>query len=52
MSDERSYSWGGWFLPLFIAAKLAGPCAAWSWWWLFMPVIPVFAEIIKYLAAK
>jgi hypothetical protein len=28
---------GGWFFPLFIAAKLAGPCAAWSWWWLLAP---------------
>jgi hypothetical protein len=51
MSDESYTSsiLSSWFFTLFIAAKLAGPCAAWSWWWVFMPVVPVLAEIIKYL---
>lgn len=52
MSDNAKATIGGWFVLFFVAAKLAGPCAAWSWWWLFMPGVPVLAEIIKYLAAK
>jgi hypothetical protein len=49
MSDnDNKITSGGWFFPLFIAAKLAGPCAAWSWWWLLAPIVPVLAEIIKY----
>lgn len=35
--------------PLFIALKFAGPCAAWSWWWLLAPFIPILTEIVKWV---
>lgn len=51
MSNENgrtSFIVALWF-PLFIAMKIVGPCAAWSWWWLLMPIVPVLGEIIKRL---
>ncbi len=32
----------------FIAVKLAGTSlAAWSWWWLLMPIVPIFGLIVE-----
>jgi fatty acid desaturase len=38
------------FLAVFIAGKIVGGnyMALWSWWWLLMPIIPVFGTIINY----
>jgi hypothetical protein len=34
----------------FIAIKLAGTSlAAWSWWWLLMPVVPIMGMIVPKL---
>lgn len=49
MSKDKTNAIGwGIVLPLFIACKFAGPCAAWSWWWLFLPMIPILTEIVKW----
>jgi hypothetical protein len=37
-----------WFL-IFIIAKLAAVpgVVAWSWWWIFAPIIPIAVEVLK-----
>lgn len=30
----------------FIAGKVTGVLAAWSWWWLLMTAVPTFAWLI------
>ena len=33
----------------FIAIKVAGTSlAAWSWWWMLLPVIPIFGLFVKH----
>jgi hypothetical protein len=33
----------------FIAIKAFGHTfAAWSWWWVLLPIVPVLAEIARY----
>lgn len=35
---------------MFVIVKIGGTVfAPWSWWWVFVPVIPVFAEFARYL---
>lgn len=37
-------------LAFFIAVKLGGTAlAAWSWWWLLMPLVPVLSLAVKAL---
>lgn len=31
----------------FVVLKLAGPLVAWSWWWFFLPSVPLFVELVK-----
>jgi hypothetical protein len=32
----------------FVAIKLAGTTlAAWSWWWLLMPLVPLLGAIVQ-----
>ena len=33
-------------LTIFVAGKVAGVLAAWSWWWLLMPAVPTFAYFL------
>ena len=38
---------GGLCFWSFIAIKVAGSSlAAWSWWWLLMPVVPVLSLLV------
>jgi hypothetical protein len=51
MKDESSYSVGqflyGVVFAAFIAIKVAGAAlAAWSWWWLLFPLVPVMALVL------
>lgn len=50
MSENRevTVSFGGLWFVLFIAIKLAGTSlAAWSWWWIFLPIIPILALVVQ-----
>ncbi len=41
----------GWSLWLwfFVAVKVGGVSfAAWSWWWLLMPIVPDLSLIVKH----
>lgn len=41
---------GGLVFALFIAIKLAGTSlAAWSWWWLLLPIVPLLALVVQHL---
>ncbi len=51
MFDKLLSAVYGLAFPVFIAAKLVGPCAAWTWWWLLMPIVPVLGEIIRRFAS-
>jgi hypothetical protein len=31
---------------LFIAGKVTGVMATWSWWWWIMPAVPVFSHFL------
>jgi hypothetical protein len=31
---------------LFVAGKVTGVMAAWSWWWLLMSAVPVFSYFL------
>lgn len=34
----------------FIAVKLAGTSlATWSWWWMLMPIVPIFGLLVARL---
>jgi fatty acid desaturase len=47
-SRSHSVNFGGLFFALFIAIKLAGTSlAAWSWWWLLLPIVPVLALLVQ-----
>lgn len=35
---------------IFIAGKVTGPLAAWSWWWLLLPLVPVVAKFAGWAA--
>ncbi len=52
MSDSRASSgslFGIWLL-LFVIIKLGGTSlATWSWWWLLLPVVPVFVLLFQKL---
>lgn len=37
------------WVTLYVVLKLAGPCAAWSWWWLLVPAVPPLVEFVKHL---
>jgi len=37
--------------PFFIAVKLAGTSfAAWSWWWLLMPLVPTLSLAVRHFS--
>jgi fatty acid desaturase len=50
-TQQKSYSFnfvGGLVFAFFIAVKLAGTSlAAWSWWWLLFPLVPVLALLVQ-----
>lgn len=45
MKELRQFI-GSLFFLGFIAGKVAGPLAAWSWWWLLLSPVPVIAWIV------
>lgn len=52
MADKTSYtpslSFWGIFFWLYFAIKWFGTAlAAWSWWWLLLPYVPVFYLLVK-----
>lgn len=41
-------AWGV-FAAIFVAVKLAGSSlAAWSWWWLILPIVPDLALLVRH----
>jgi len=47
-SNSSNGSFLGLWLLLFICLKLAETSvSAWSWWWLFLPIVPLLTEFIK-----
>jgi len=42
-----------WFAAIFwgfIAIKVAGTSfAAWSWWWILLPIVPMLSLVVKAL---
>lgn len=52
MSDKSSSAGGfcfPWFL-MFVIIKLGGSAfAAWSWWWLLLPIVPDLVLILRKL---
>lgn len=50
MSEESTtiHIGGGLFFVLFVAIKLAGhSLAAWSWWWMLLPIVPLVGLLIQ-----
>ena len=45
LSEVRSVL-GGVIFAAFIAGKVTGVLATWSWWWLLLPIVPVLAKIV------
>lgn len=42
------YYLNGLVTAFFIAVKVGGTAlAAWSWWWLLMPLVPVLSLLVK-----
>ena len=34
---------------LFVVIKMMGTAlASWSWWWLFLPIVPVLSLVVKH----
>jgi hypothetical protein len=39
-----------WVLPFwfFVTVKVMGTAfAAWSWWWVLLPIVPAFSLVVK-----
>lgn len=45
MSEFRTFL-GGVMFVVFVAGKVTGAFAAWSWWWALLPVVPVVAKVL------
>lgn len=40
---------GSLFFWGFVVIKVSGTSfAAWSWWWMFLPVVPVLGLVVKH----
>lgn len=51
MADSHTTSWGfgAVFFWGFIVIKVSGHLfTAWSWWWVFLPIIPFIGEAVRY----
>lgn len=52
MSDDKKMTtsagplWGIW-IAMFVMLKVTGVQAAWSWWWLLMPIVPSLAWVFE-----
>lgn len=53
MSETKTVyhrSFAGLWLVSFLVMKLGGTLlAAWSWWWILFPIVPVLAAILGVL---
>jgi hypothetical protein len=50
MSEKRSVSvsFAGVWFALFVGIKVAGhSLAAWSWWWIFFPIVPLIGLLVQ-----
>lgn len=49
MSHIITFIWGLVFWS-FITIKIAGTSlAAWSWWWVLLPIVPMLSLVVKAL---
>lgn len=49
-NNTTTINLGGFWAILFIVVKLMGTSlASWSWWLIFLPIVPFLGLLVKYL---
>lgn len=51
MSETKTYTFP-WFVVFVVGKFVYPPLFAWSWWWVFLPIIPVLVEAFNYIGGN